>query len=62
MTEQQTESWIDARLSEAEDTLIGHFGEPDYEEQYADLLAEIVGPFADALRRRAFDEDRGGKA
>jgi len=44
------EHWIDARLSEAEDTLIGAYGEPEYEEAYTDLLAETVGPFADNLR------------
>lgn len=44
------EQWIDARLSEAEDTLIGAYGEPEYEEAYTDLLADIVGPFADRLR------------
>lgn len=45
------EVWIDARLSEAEDTLIGMYGEPEHEESYVDLLAEIVGPFADKLRQ-----------
>jgi hypothetical protein len=52
------EHWIDARLSEAEDTLIGAYGEPEYEEAYTDLLSEIVGPFADELRKLVKERDR----
>jgi hypothetical protein len=44
------EQWIDARVTEAEEYLIGQWGEEDHEDQYQAVLQEILGPFADYLR------------
>lgn len=44
------ERTIDRLVAEAEETLIGLYGEPTFEDEHTETLQAVIGPMADALR------------
>lgn len=44
------EHTIDRLVTEAEETLIGLYGEPSFEDEHTETLQAVIGPMADQLR------------